>query len=175
MTQTLAAHRPERSVSGLREPARRPSRRAITLWALQIGLGWCSALALEAVALLGAGPVLRPPTLVVLALSLLIGVGHVLVVPQWQNRVHRWDIDEVQAVSRSGWIVQQTRITPLARVQTVDARRGPLARLLGLATLRITTASSAGAISITGLDAAVVQQLVDRLTVVTDRDGGDAT
>jgi membrane protein YdbS with pleckstrin-like domain len=60
-------------------------------------------------------------------------------------------------------------------VQTVDAVRGPLEQVLGLATLRVTTASSAGTISIVGLDRQVAADLAERLTLVVERTPGDAT
>ena len=58
-----------------------------------------------------------------------------------------------QAVyTRSGWLVQERRIAPISRVQTVDTYRGPLDRLFGLANVTVTTASSAGAVRIVALD-----------------------
>lgn len=52
---------------------------------------------------------------------------------------------------------------------------GPLQQLLGLATIRVTTASSEGKISIEGLDATVARTTVDRLREVTAATAGDAT
>jgi membrane protein YdbS with pleckstrin-like domain len=71
--------------------------------------------------------------------------------------------------------VREWRVAPLSRVQTVDAVRGPIEQALGLATLRVTTASSSGAISIVGLDKDVAAELAERLTLVVERVPGDAT
>jgi membrane protein YdbS with pleckstrin-like domain len=77
--------------------------------------------------------------------------------------------------TRTGWLSQERRIAPISRVQTVDTERGPLARLLGLATVTVTTASSAGAVKITALDQAVADETVTRLTDIAGRTVGDAT
>ena len=66
-----------------------------------------------------------------------------------------------QAVyTRSGWLVQERRIAPISRVQTVDTHRGPLDRLFGLANVTVTTASSAGAVRIVALDSDVADRIV---------------
>ena len=79
-------------------------------------------------------------------------VVFVIVVPLWRYRVHRWDISPQAVYTRSGWLVQERRIAPISRVQTVDTYRGPLDRLFGLANVTVTTASSAGAVRIVALD-----------------------
>lgn len=67
------------------------------------------------------------------------------------------------------------RVAPLSRVQTVDSVRGPFEQIFGLATLRVTTASSSGAIEINGLDKDVAERVVEQLAAVTERTPGDAT
>ena len=70
-----------------------------------------------------------------------------------------------QAVyTRTGWLVQERRIAPISRVQTVDTHRGPLDRLFGLANVTVTTASSAGAVRIVALDSDVADRIVAQLT-----------
>ena len=66
-------------------------------------------------------------------------------------------------------------MAPTSRIQTVDALRGPLEQLFGLSTLRVTTASSYGAISIRGLDRAAAEAAVARLAIVAELEEGDAT
>jgi hypothetical protein len=63
----------------------------------------------------------------------------------------------------------------MSRVQTVDFAQGPLARLFGLATVTVTTASAAGPLQIEGLDRDVALALVDELTRKADLVAGDAT
>ena len=106
------------------------------------------------------------------ALLLIVGVG---VEPFWRYRVHRWETTNEAVYARSGWLVREWRAAPLSRVQTVDALRGPLEQLLGLSTLRVTTASSYGAIDIGGLDQTTASRLADELTQITQQIPGDAT
>ena len=63
----------------------------------------------------------------------------------------------------------------MSRIQTVDYREGALARLFGLASVKVTTASAAGALSIDGLDRATARTLTDDLTRLADAVPGDAT
>ena len=99
----------------------------------------------------------------------------VVVVPVWRYRVHRWDLDPTAVYTRSGWLVQERRIAPISRVQTVDTYRGPLDRLFGLTNVTVTTASSAGAVRIVALDDPVAQQVVARLTDIAALGTEDAT
>lgn len=109
-----------------------------------------------------------------------IGVGAVLaakllVEPWWRYAVHRWEITDHATYASHGWIVREWRAAPSSRIQTVDAVRGPLEQLLGLSTLRVTTASSYGAIKIHGLDQAAAREAATRLTAVAELTEGDAT
>jgi membrane protein YdbS with pleckstrin-like domain len=115
-------------------------------------------------------------------LHIVIAVGTVLgatisvaVVPLWRYRVHRWEIGPQAVYTRTGWLVQERRIAPISRVQTVDTYRGPLDRLFGLANVTVTTASSAGAVHIAALDVAVADHLVAQLTDIAAIGGEDAT
>ena len=63
----------------------------------------------------------------------------------------------------------------MSRIQTVDHVEGALARLFGLASVTVTTASAAGALEIAGLDRARARALVDELTLRADAVEGDAT
>jgi len=111
--------------------------------------------------------------------TILGAVVFVGVVPWWRYRVHRWDVSlgaGTQAVyTRSGWLVQERRIAPISRVQTVDTHRGPLDRLFGLANVTVTTASSAGAVRIVALDSEVADRIVAQLTDVAALGDRDAT
>jgi membrane protein YdbS with pleckstrin-like domain len=63
----------------------------------------------------------------------------------------------------------------MSRVQTVDHEEGAIARLFGLATVRVTTASAAGALTIEGLDQERALDIVADLTRMADTVPGDAT
>ena len=60
-------------------------------------------------------------------------------------------------------------------MQTVDYAQGPLARIFGLASLTVTTASAAGALRIDGLERDTALALVDQVTRRAAAAGGDAT
>jgi uncharacterized protein len=109
------------------------------------------------------------------ALTVFCVVVFVGVVPLWRFRVHRWDVSPDAVYTRTGWLVQERRIAPISRVQTVDTERGPLDRLFGLANVTVTTASSAGAVRIVALDSDVADRVVAQLTDIAAIGGEDAT
>ena len=102
-------------------------------------------------------------------------VAYVGVVPQWRYLVHRWEVTDTAVYTQTGWWARERRIAPMSRVQTVDHREGAVARLFGLATVRVTTASSAGALTIEGLAQQRALDIVDELTRMADSVPGDAT
>lgn len=156
------------------DPLWRPSPKAKRLWALQALLMWVPILVAEIVAAsVGFWP--SWIHLTVLALSAVIAAAHVAIVPVWRYRVHRWEISDTAVYTRTGWFDQERRIAPISRIQTVDTERGPLERLLGLATVTVTTASSAGAVEITALDHDVADRTVAALTDIAQQNAGDAT
>ncbi|MBV8967116.1 MAG: PH domain-containing protein [Mycobacteriaceae bacterium] len=113
--------------------------------------------------------------LAVAVLTAMLMVWYVGVVPLWRYRVHRWEISSQAAFTRTGWLVQQRRIAPISRVQTVDSYRGPLDRLFKLANVTVTTASSAGAVRIVALDNDVADRVVEQLTDIAALGAEDAT
>ncbi len=100
---------------------------------------------------------------------------YVVVVPQWRYLVHRWEVTDTAVYTQTGWWARERRIAPMSRIQTVDYAEGPVARLFGLATVTVTTASAAGALQIAGLAKERAQALVDELTIKADAVEGDAT
>ncbi len=109
------------------------------------------------------------------ALALALLAAYVAVVPQWRYLVHRWEVTDTAVYTQTGWWARERRIAPMSRIQTVDYAEGPIARLFGLATVTVTTASAAGALQIVGLAKARALQLVDELTLKADAGEGDAT
>ncbi|MFD6857420.1 PH domain-containing protein [Rhodococcus sp. NPDC060090] len=156
------------------EPAWRPSPKARALWAINAALMWVPIVIAQVVwGVLDSG---RIGWHIAAAVATVVVAGlHVGVVPLWRYRVHRWEISDTAVHTRSGWLTQERRIAPISRIQTVDTERGPIDRWLGLATVTVTTASSAGAVEITALDTAVADDTVARLTAIAGRNGADAT
>lgn len=158
----------------LRAPLHRIEKRMIGVWVLQ-ALVFPGLLLTGAVVAHVLWPAARPWLAVVLVVLGVLTLVSIAVEPWWRYAVHRWEATEEAVYARTGWLVRVSRVAPLSRVQTVDSVRGPVEQLLGLATLRVTTASSSGAIVINGLDKDVADRVVEQLTVITERTPGDAT
>jgi hypothetical protein len=104
-----------------------------------------------------------------------VTVASALVIPQWRYLVHRWEVTDTAVYTQTGWWRRERRIAPMSRIQTVDYVEGAVARLFGLASVTVTTASAAGALEIAGLDRDRARAVVDELTVKADSIPGDAT
>jgi membrane protein YdbS with pleckstrin-like domain len=102
-------------------------------------------------------------------------VAYVVVVPSWRYAVHRWEVTDSAVYTQTGWWARERRIAPMSRIQTVDHVEGAIARLFGLSTVTVTTASAAGALEISGLERDRALALVDELTLMADSVPGDAT
>jgi len=104
-----------------------------------------------------------------------VAIAYVIAMPRVRYRIHRWESTDTAVYTQTGWWTRERRIAPMSRVQTVDHREGAISRLFGLATVRVTTASSAGALTIEGLDQHRALEIVDELTRMADSVPGDAT
>lgn len=158
----------------VRQPRQRIERRAVWWWMLKALLGPGIVFA----ALLIASAIWEParPWLVgpIIAMGVVF-LAKFSVEPWLRYRIHRWEIGEHATYALTGWFVREWRVAPTSRIQTVDAVRGPLEQMLGLSTLRVTTASSAGDITIGGLDRATADAAVEQLAAVAEVTPGDAT
>lgn len=164
---------PAPATARLREPRERVSPRARTMWLVtDLVRGAVVIVVLS----LTSGPWdwWHIPTWVLVALGALL-VAYAVLVPQWRYLVHRWEVTETAVYTQTGWWARERRIAPMSRVQTVDHSEGAIARLFRLSTVRVTTASSAGALTIEGLDRDRALQVVDDLTRAADSVPGDAT
>jgi uncharacterized protein len=158
----------------LRDPAHLVSPRAVAFWTVRAVPGWLVVLIGQVLWFVmsadHAG--LR---LAAFALTVLFAAAHLIVMPRWRYRVHRWEVTDTAVYTQSGWLSQERRMAPISRVQTVDTERGPLEQLFGLANVTVTTASAAGPLRIHGLDRGTAEGLVAELTEVTSQSEGDAT
>ncbi|HEY2044504.1 MAG TPA: PH domain-containing protein [Jatrophihabitans sp.] len=167
---------PSQDASRLRDPANQVSTRAIRFWTVRAAVGWIVLAAVQVAILIFTDTAShRGTNLLVLGATIVVGLGHLIVMPRWRYRVHRWEISPTAVYAQSGWIRQERRIAPLSRIQTVDSERGPLEQVFKLANVTVTTASAAGPIKINGLDRSTADRLVDELTAATDKSEGDAT
>ncbi|MET7395850.1 PH domain-containing protein [Dactylosporangium sp. NPDC005572] len=170
MTQAL----PQERAPALRPPRHRVERRAILLWTL-------NAIVTALVSVGGLGltyglwEASRPYVGPLLAVAAVFAAVNILAMPTWRYLVHRWEFTDRAVYNLDGWITREWRITPISRIQSIDTKRGPLQALLGLTTLKVTTAAKAGSIAIRGLDARVAAEAAERLTDITQDTPGDAT
>lgn len=158
----------------LRSPAHLVSRRARPYWTVRAIPGWLIVGVIEFCVLAGVGA----PTAVVVpvvAVTAVLAVAHLVVMPQWRYRVHRWEITDTAVYTQSGWFSQERRIAPIERVQTVDTQRGPFEQIFGLSNVTVTTASARGPIKIHALDTATADRTVTWLTERAHLTGGDGT
>jgi uncharacterized protein len=158
----------------MRPPAHRVSRTAVWYWTARAALSWLVILGLQ-VLWLYTRPSDRLAHVIVLGLSGVVAAIHMIAMPQWRYRVHRWEATRDAVYVQSGWITQERRLAPISRIQTVDSKRGPIEQLLGLADVVVTTASAAGPLVIQGLDQGVAEALVSELTATAQAAPGDAT
>ena len=157
----------------LREPSERVSPRARLMWTVGALLNSVFTYGvLLAVALVWD---LVPVTwwaATALAVAL---AAYTWLMPRWRYAVHRWEATDTAVYTQTGWWSIEQRIAPMSRIQTVDYEEGAVARLFGLASVTVTTASAAGALEIEGLDRQLARELVDLLTRRADAVPGDAT
>jgi membrane protein YdbS with pleckstrin-like domain len=156
----------------LRAPGNQVSRRARTYWTVRAFIGW---IVIGAVAALVAANSSESRGVGLIAVVLALAAVHLIVMPRWRYRVHRWEATETAVYTQTGWLNQERRLAPVARIQTVDTKRGPIEQLFGLANVTVTTASAAGPLHIKGLERWVADALVADLTVRTQQAQGDGT
>ena len=158
----------------LRAPAHLVSRRARWYWTVRALLGWILVGAIATIVLAAADPTAAARDVVIAVLAA-VALGHLVAMPQWRYRVHRWEVTDTAAYTQAGWLRQERRIAPIVRIQTVDTERGPLEQLFGLVNVTATTASAKGPIKIHALDRDVAEHTAGWLTVRAQESGGDAT
>lgn len=109
------------------------------------------------------------------ALYAVVMVPNIFLRPMISYRVHRWESTETAVYTQTGWLSRERRIAPMSRVQTVDFTQGVIQRMVGLASVTVTTASSQGPLQIEQLDLPVAQRLVEELTRTAAQASDDAT
>ena len=169
----MSAPDPADAVVHLRAPSQRVSPRARLMWiATDAGRGVIVMVFL----FFATGPWnwFDLPGWVLWAIGVLL-LAYAALVPQWRYLVHRWEVTDAAVYTQTGWWARERRIAPMSRVQTVDHREGAISRLFRLSTVRVTTASSAGALTIEGLDRDRALEIVEDLTRMADSIPGDAT
>ena len=160
--------------SGLRPPSWTVSRRAIGYWTVRAIPPWLVIAGIQVIWWVN-DTAHDTAHLIGMIVTVVLAVAHLIIMPNWRFRVHRWETTPQAVYTQAGWFNQERRIAPISRIQTVDSHRGPYEQMFGLANVTLTTASAAGPLRIHGLDREVAQRLVDELTSITQATPGDAT
>ena len=109
-----------------------------------------------------------PAWSVALPLAVLLGLA---IGPLQRLRWRRWSwrMTDASVELRFGVLTRRHVTVPHFRVQQIDVLEGPLERLLGLATLTVTTASAAGSASLPGLPASIAPAIRAELLALAAR------
>jgi uncharacterized protein len=99
---------------------------------------------------------------IVLSLALL----NAWIGPNLRYRYWRYEIRADEADLQHGWLVRTRQLVPMARIQHVDTRRGPLDRRFGLASVVLYTA--AGPAFIPALASDVAADVRDRIATLAN-------
>ena len=102
------------------------------------------------------------PGWVILAVVVVVTVVDLVLVPR-SIRAIGWVLREDDLVVRRGLLLSRVVAVPYGRMQLIDMNRGPIARLLGLAELRLVTAAAASDVTLPGLPEQVATDLRDAL------------
>ncbi len=86
--------------------------------------------------------------------------------PNLRYRYWRYEIRPDEADLQHGWLVRTRQLVPMARIQHVDTRRGPLDRRFGLASVVLYTA--AGPAFIPALSSEVAADVRDRIATLAN-------
>ncbi len=96
-----------------------------------------------------------------------LAVVNFVMVP-FRVRAMRYRLRVDDFVFRRGVIFQRQVAVPYGRLQLVDINRGPLARVLGLAELKLVTAAASSGVTIPGIVMADCEQLRDDLVSLAE-------
>ena len=142
--------RPERAAPGLDDRERRLDRSILAEWRLAsaaVAVGPALVVCGAAFALLDAIAWL------VLAAVVLVVVVLVWWIPSARYARWRWRLTPLAIELEHGVVIRRHEAVPYFRIQQIDVNHGPLDRLLGLATLEVTTASASGSAGLPGIAA----------------------
>lgn len=139
-----------------------------------ISPSWATArrLAVAAVALLAMGVAslilwaVGPPQWVwAVVLGPLLGIGLLQLLNSGRVcRARQYAETADELLERHGLLTRSVTIVPYGRLQTVDVTQGPFERMLGLASVKLQSASVLGTPVVSGLEHADAQALAERLT-----------
>lgn len=143
--------------------------RAKRLWRLGSAIGGLVTTAFVALAAFGirylAGFDARWAWLAV-GVTLLLAILNAWLTPELRYRFWRYEIRADETDLQHGWFTRTRQLVPMARIQHVDTRTGPLDRRFGLASVVLYTA--AGAALIPALATEVAAEVRDRIATLAN-------
>jgi membrane protein YdbS with pleckstrin-like domain len=155
---TVPPPRPEPATASTPSPSevpadgevRRLDPRILAVW--RLGTLTTLIVPLTLAVLVGTAALDVPAWVPAAGVTLLLGLA---IGPLPRLRWHRWSwaLTGPGIELASGVLVRRRVTLPYFRIQQIDVVEGPLERLLGLATLTVTTASAGGSVSLPGLAA----------------------
>lgn len=103
-------------------------------------------------------------------LTAAVAVGSIVIVALTPRRVRAigYLLREDDLLFRRGIMFQRFVAVPYGRMQLVDITRGPLARALGLAELKLVTAAAATGVVVPGLALEDAEELRDHLVTLAE-------
>ena len=130
--------------------------RARTLWRLSAAMESTIWLVIAVAAAWGIDRVhlSRWWAAVPVAVALVVAAITVGIMPGLRWRYWRYDIGDLEVDLQHGVVTRTRTLLPMARIQHVDTRRGPLQRRFGLASVILYTAAGASEIPALGDDVA---------------------
>lgn len=99
---------------------------------------------------------------VVLAIDVVVTLIRLVIAPR-RVRSIGWILRDDDLVVRRGILLSRLVAVPYGRMQLIDVNRGPVARLLGLAELRLVTAAASSDVTLPGLPEPEAAELRDAL------------
>jgi hypothetical protein len=153
----------------LPEPRHRLDPRAKQLWRLGSAIGGLVTTGIVATTAFGlqqlAGFDMRW-VWVSAGITLALAVLSAWLSPELRYRYWRYDIRPDEADLQHGWFTRTRQLVPMARIQHVDTRSGPLDRRFGLASVVLYTAAGAALIPALAVD--VAAEVRDRIATLAN-------
>ncbi|MFO7777671.1 MAG: PH domain-containing protein [Nitriliruptoraceae bacterium] len=135
---------------GLDDRDRELAPAIVTAWRISAALGWL----LPGLVSVVLGFVLAGDWgWLVLGAVVALVVFSVVFYPGLRYRRWRWQLTELAIELRYGVLVRTQETVPYFRIQQIDITAGPVDRLLGLASLQVTSASASGSATLPGIAA----------------------
>ena len=86
----------------LRPPAHLVSPRAVLYWFTRALAAWLVVIAVQVVSWVLDWPI-PPWHAQLLVVTALLAAAHLIVMPRWRYRVHRWELTDDAVYTRTGW------------------------------------------------------------------------